>query len=270
MRSRRAAASIGSLARRSDARNIVLSDPSGGAAAPSPPSPSSSPASIASRRSSTACSASSATTTVVPSQRCGTSESISASVRTVRSASDHSSRPNSVDAASSASTIANGPRICSSWSNSASTALLEHLRGDDLVAVPDVRQLGFGQCLGQLGALVEVPTGHVVVHLDHIGIVGIEVEGFAGCCAVLLRFGTGLLVDESHVRTLPPDAGHPKSCPWFPEPGPAGTSGSPNPGPREPPGPGNRVGQVESRNRSMRAYSSRWLTGSRKPCPSPS
>jgi hypothetical protein len=36
------------------------------------------------------------------------------------------------------------------------------------------------------------------VDLDDLGVVGIEVERLAGCCADLLRLVTGLFVDESH------------------------------------------------------------------------
>ena len=50
----------------------------------------------------------------------------------------------------------------------------------ELVTVPDVRQCGVRERLGQLAALVEVPPRHVVVHLDDVGVVRIEVERLPG------------------------------------------------------------------------------------------
>ena len=157
IRSLAAPASSGSLASLSAARNIVLSAPSGGRCAVVG-GRISSPASIASSRSSTASSASAATTTVRPSQRCGTSD-VDQRTRSAssRSASDHSSRPNSVDSASSASTIGKGPNPCSSTLEHGVDGLLDHFGDDQFVAVPHVREFGLGQRLGQFGALVEVP-----------------------------------------------------------------------------------------------------------------
>ena len=71
----------------------------------------------------------------------------------------------SVDGSSSASTIGNGPSSSSNRSNSASIVCFERFGDDDLVAVPDVREFGGGERLGQLGALVEVPRREVVVDL---------------------------------------------------------------------------------------------------------
>ena len=75
---------------------------------------------------------------------------------------------------------------------------LDQLGDDDLVTLPCVGELGFGQRLGQLRSLIEVPGRHVIVDLDDLGVVGVEVDRLPGRCAVLLRLVPGLLVDESH------------------------------------------------------------------------
>ena len=148
--------------------------PSGASDAVSPST--SVPCSMASSSSSTVDSASTATTTVVPSQRCGTSASTSAPVNVRRSASGHSSRPNSTPGSSAASTDGERTEQLLEPGEHLVDLLLELLGYDDLVAVPHVGDLGLGERLGQLGPLVDRPAGHVVVDLDGLRIVGVPVE----------------------------------------------------------------------------------------------
>ena len=58
--------------------------------------------------------------------------------------------------------------------------VLDLLGDDQLVALPDVRDTALGECLGQLGALLEGPAGEVVVDLDLVGVVGVEVDVESG------------------------------------------------------------------------------------------
>ena len=134
------------------------------------------PCSMASSSSSTVGSASVATMTVVPSQRCGTSASTSAWVSVWRSPGGHSSSPNSTPGV----VVGEGDRERAEHLLEAVEQVvgvgLQLLGHDELVAVPDVGDVGLGERLGQLGTLVERPRRHVVVHLDGVRIVGVPVE----------------------------------------------------------------------------------------------
>ena len=156
-RSSRPPRSSGSRARRSADVNRIPSAPSGGPSALGPTASTSVPCSTPSSSSSTAASESVATMTVGPCQRCGTAASTRAWASVWRSAGGHSSSPNSTPASSGSRGTANGPSSSSRRSNSSSTWLLEVLGNDQLVPVPDVRQLGIGQRLGQLRPLVDRP-----------------------------------------------------------------------------------------------------------------
>ncbi len=81
--------------------------------------------------------------------------------------------------------------------------VLDRLGNDQFVAVPVVRELGIGERLGQLRTLVEGPHRHVVVHLDHIGIEGIEIDRLPRGAGRFLVVFARRLVHECHVETLP-------------------------------------------------------------------
>jgi len=83
-------------------------------------------------------------------------------------------------------------------------ALFMRLRHDQLGAIPTVWDQRLSHCFRELGLLIEVPDGDVVVHFDHGVVKRIEVDRVADTRSLVLLLSAAAFAYECHAGKLSP------------------------------------------------------------------